>query len=792
MLNQTNDGASSAELLAQFEAHLQGSEKGSHSRWIDSMSDADRSIVFQTIESVCSFINDNNLYAGGKAVSTDLSALMSANEALINPHTNLSTAISASAVADLCDKCGISPADRRAAGTAILNLLLKMKSIGSNSSMFRENHFGHVADSVAGQSMGLSDLRTMLPRTLHSTVFGQSNVGNEAFGAETDRVLPDIRISMAVTLLRFHRGLLDRIIHRRTSSSTVINYTIPYAEVYDLMKSMDNDGAVRNSSDHRIPFINLYSDPKVVSNTLRQIVPLAANDAAGDLVVRDNVLKFNTTDGNLMDLARVAGQIGMAHTDYTDLIADGVILDKVFFQLTATVAGAPVTEEFMLVVRSYTKARLQMEANTTDSANRSTNFQQQFKLTSALKTISGADSAILANATADSGLELSILVSVGVNLKFHTFWSTAVGKIRPYSTAADGSVSAEITSLVDPADGNLSLVMSGFGLDAKYSEENLRKTNVAIRSHYRTMAWEIPVGRNFVVDYALNESLPEYVMANVTEAIALGQDHKALNIIMQVLADVHDRCVDENADPNFRDDIYKIGFDFVASQQVRPVVYLGKIDLSGVDTMRSSDIMGDIRQYVELKLVNILSLLHQNSYYKTQLNPGEKPLYKVITSNIILENLLNIPHVHNHLQAAAQESTGDEVEYRRVLPSGAILECVSTQFDYMRDKILIIPYRAGDPESILNAAHNWDYGTFLANYNPQFETRVNRRVFANAREMPLPTNPIGVVMTVANISTLIDMFQLINAKGTTGQDIPDFDSMLPDVSALTGPENTEW
>lgn len=798
--NTTNDGASVAEVLNQFSASLGvGKSDADRRSWVTSMTDRDRSVVFGTIENVCSFINDHQLYPGGSPVATDIGQLMttSGNESLINTSVNLQSQLSSSSVLELCTACGIKdPSQKQAAAMAVVNLLLKMRSVSNNGGMFRENHFGNIADSVAGKAMSLSDLRSMLPRTLHSTVFDQSTYGNEAFGAETDRVLPDIRVSMAVTLLRFHRGLLDRIIHRRTSSSTVINYTIPYAEVYDLMKSMDNSGQVRNSSDHRIPFLNLYADPKVVSNTLRPIVPLAVNDVAGSFVARDSVLKFNTMDGNLMDLAKVAGQIGMAHTDYTDLIADGVVIDKFFFKLTATVnvAGTPtaMTEEFMLPLRTYSKSRLQMEANTTDSANRVTNLYQQFKLTKNLKTTSGADSRILAGVEPTDCLELRTQMSIGVNLKFHTFWSSATASITPYTTNASGAVAANITDLLNAAGGKLSMALVGFSLDAKYSEENLRKTNIAIRSHYRTMGWEIPVGRNFVVDYALNEALPEYVMANVTEAISLGQDHKALNIIMQVLADVHDRGVDENSDPNFRDDIYKLGFDYVASQQVRPVVYLGQIDLADVDTMRSSDILGDIRQFVELKLVNIISLLHQNSYYKTQLNPGEKPLYKVITSNIILENLLNIPHIHNHLQASGHDSAGDEIEYRRVLPSGTVLECVSTAFDYMRDKVLIIPYRAGDPESILNAAHNWDYGTFLANYSPQFETRVNRRVFANAREMPLPTNPIGVVLSVKNISTITDMFQLINSKGTTGQDIPDFASRMEDTSALTGPENLKW
>ncbi len=60
----------------------------------------------------------------------------------------------------------------------------------------------------------------------------------------------------------------------------------------------------------------------------------------------------------LMDLSRVAGQIGNNHTDYTDLIADGVILDRMVVQLKR---GAD-TEQFELVTRSFSKSRLHCHA----------------------------------------------------------------------------------------------------------------------------------------------------------------------------------------------------------------------------------------------------------------------------------------------------------------------------------------------------------------------------------------------------------------------------------------------
>ena len=765
-------------MVATLEAFDARHDKKDAVNWTDNLTSAHKSIINKTFNAVVDFLNTNSLYSNGVAFNSVLNK--NENTQVINPSVSIPESIGAEKLFNLAAACGIHNTDLRPACESMSHLLLEYSNAGTGQEVY-STHFGSTRDGIKGQSTMLADLHDLLPASLHSEFLTGFTPSMEAFGAETDRVLPDIRVAMTVSLLRFHRGMVDRVFHRRTSPSTVIKYVIPYAEVYDLMKSMDNSGDVRNGREHRVPMRDLYGDPKVVTNKLRPIKVLAANNA--NVVLRDGVLKPNCK-GNVMDLSRVAGQIGNNHTDYTDLIADGVILDRVFVKLTK----GSTSEEFEIVTRSFTKARLHMEANTTDSANRSTIFKQFFKFSKSRKTIAGSDSTLLSTLTDNDCIEIELNVVPQINLKFHDVSNTSAVYMRPYSSTGATQPAEAVTTAMT----GLTAEIVGYSLDMSFSEENLRKSNVAIRSHYRTIDWEIPVGRNYIVDYAMNEALPEYVMANVTEAISLGQDHRAINMIVENLMDVYDRGREENKDVNFREDIYKLGFDYVAGQQVRPTVYLGSIDLSEVDTIRSSDILGDIRQYVELQLINAISLLHQNSYYRTQLNPGEKPVYRVITSSIILENLLNVPHIHNHLQAAAEESVDDTIEYRRVLPCGVILECVTTTFDYLRDRIIIIPFRPNDPESVLNYGHNWAYGTFTAHYNPQIANGVNKRIFANAREMPLVTNPCGLYFEVTNISKIIDMFQLVNPRGTSGLDLPAIEGRLPDTSALKGPGNATW
>ena len=92
----------------------------------------------------------------------------------------------------------------------------------------------------------------------------------------------------------------------------------------------------------------------------------------------------------------------------------------------------------------------------------------------------------------------------------------------------------------------------------------------------------------------------------------------------------------------------------------------------------------------------------------------------------------------------------------------------------MRNKIVMIPYRENNPEDILNFGHNWDYGTFVAHYNPQLDNAVNKRVFSNTRAMIVPTNPMGLYLDVKGLDEFIDMFQVTNPT----------DSVLPSPSEI--------
>ena len=683
----------------------------------------------------------------GSGMQTAIASMASINGDVSMAH------IGREAIASLVDSASVPKDKRDEAIKAVAVFLAKLKACAGNDELYRTQHFTRSRESMDSKNLK-DNMSTFFAPSLHGVVTNIGIPSAESFGVNIDKVLPDIRASLAVTLLQFHRGIIDRIMHRRTSASPYVKYVVPYSEVYDMLKSNDADHKTRNEGDHIIPFIDLYGDPRVVSNQLQPIIPLAANDTEG-VLYSDGYVKVNCK-ANLFDLSRIANQLGKTHYNFTDLVSENVVLNDVLLELTKD----GKTEVFSIPMLNVNGSRLQMQPNTKDSGIRACMVDYTARFDNQTKTVTGATSELLKDCSMTDFLRVNLKVGVTINLKYSDVSAMGYIDVDAYNSNK-AQVSESVRNLVE----GLTVRFVAYSVDARYSEENLRKSNLAIRHHVRTFDFEISNGRNILIDYSFEEELPEFLMSLVTEATSLGQDHRAIDIIIKELMHVYDVTNEENRDPAFRSRLDKVGFQYVASQLVRPVVYLNTIDLDNVDTIRSSDVLGDIRQYVEWELLNLVSLIYQNSYYKHQLKPGEKPVFKCFTSSIILENLLSIPHIHNHL-VNDPAVDGSSVEYRRVLPNGTILDCVTCTYNYMRDKIVMIPYRESDPEDVLNWGHNWDFGTFVAHYNPQIDNGVNKRLFSNTRTLPIPTNPMGLYLDVRGISKVIDMFQITAPTGS--------------------------
>jgi hypothetical protein len=89
-----------------------------------------------------------------------------------------------------------------------------------------------------------------------------------------------------------------------------------------------------------------------------------------------------------------------------------------------------------------------------------------------------------------------------------------------------------------------------------------------------------------------------------------------------------------------------------------------------------------------------------------------------------------------------------------VLPDGVKLEVVLCPWTSYANKMTILPFVPDSPNSILNFALEYDYGSIVGHYTPAGDAAWHR-MFANLREMPVPTNPIGAELSVSGIDELL-------------------------------------
>jgi hypothetical protein len=687
------------------------------------------------------FLESRNLVSGA-----GLESLNSFDRPISNLSQNTTLShVGVEAIVDFCRDCDIANDQLFAAACNVGHLL---SHNGSMSEHFNSERAG--IESL--DNVNFQDLGSVFGSYSAATLKQDASAALEAFGQDVDKLTTDIRINIAITIMKFHKNILDRIMFRKPCDSNVIQFSVPYHEVYDLEKAAAKDTRVRNLGDHRVNFIDLYKEPGTANTEAKKIIPLKANDTGATAkLVADEQILFGK-EVNLFDMALDATKFGHSHIDYTDLVSEGVLFDTAFLTITEDNEGTIREEIFAIPMKIRSGARFQMRNNSRDSADRDCRISERVNFNKDTTKADGTASSVLAAFAGDAYLQLSLNITGGINLK--TADTMVQGQVSGVVVTETGET--PVAAVTDQFS-KLSFELSHYTLDARYSEENMRKTTAAVRMNKRPMAYEIPVGRNYVVDYSLAQTKPTEVLGTVAQLISIGNDDRGLKLITATMDQVYDRLEAESGGSMFADHRDRVAFDFVAGNKVLPSIFKGEIDLANVESVRSSDILSDVRCLVEKFLLEITAKMHNDSMYTSALDNGEKPHYKVVTSSPILATCFSIPHVHNHLNLKVGVD-GETVEYARILPNGTRLDIITTTFNSMIDKIIMIPYRKNNPQSELNFGVNCDRGQFVANYTPVVNQGVSRRVAVNSREIPYTTNPLGAIIQVKNVSQYFNDF----------------------------------
>ena len=628
-------------------------------------------------------------------------------------------------------------------------------------------HFAPARTSGSGEIMPTVEAVGPKAMDMINKDMQMSNPAMEAYGADMDRIQSDAALNIAVSIMRFHNSLIDRVLPRKSHNSNIVTIKVPDPTIYDLTKSHNTDNAVRNKSGHEIPMLDLYTNPNPATTNPKRVVPLPSNDTGARPVMIQDDLKTGIS-ANLFDLSLSPGRLGTTGINYTDILSEGGRVEYVLVEATRNNGGTITKETFKVPTGYNARSRYIKSPNNTDSGDTNAAMKIVSYLKKGMDTTDGTESVILSGLD-NTKLVLDINFNSQLNLKTGTVNGT--GSITPDAMPLNDSISSVPQPEMDIFD-QIDFNIIAYQPEVYYSEENMRQTSRAVRLHMRQYQFEIPVAATYVVDFSLSEEKPEDVLNIIQNMINLGNSDRSLRVLESKMDDVYNRIAYENEfgqDLHFRD---RIENSYAAGTLSHPTIIRHTLDYddTNVDflSMRQAEQLSDIHALLRETLLNIAARLKQRSLYALNLEPDERVVWKVVTSTLLQNTIVGIRDYWNTLDdTAPRDGTSAEglpkgSTYSFYLPNHDRVDVVATEFDQYTDRMIMVPIRENDPTHVTSFATQYDRGTFVANYTPTNQSSAFRRAIVNTREIPHVTNPVGAVIDVKNLEARLPKIDEVN------------------------------
>lgn len=656
--------------------------------------------------------------------------------------------MSSQSVFDLVKAAGVPERFQMAACKDVVNLLHR---VSKGDTAFTT----HVAEGRRSAQEGLiyPDLSAMFGAQTAFNLLSQQP-GTESFGVDVNTNLFDARVAIIVRLMRFHASIIDRLVGRRPTTSDHVIIDVPVTEVYQLDKSQNVSRDVRYGS-HRQPMILMYRDPTAVDTTAQRIHLRMENATKGELVEAD-ILKADAV-ANLIDLSVDPSKVQFSKVDYSDLVSEGGQLEKIYVKVVQTPASGSPVEELIALTATDSSSTFVTMANNRSAAERVCNFRKTFVLTSDAKQRDGSGSAILGLLNTTHAFRLDARMTVVVDIQKQ-------GDITASGITLNPTFINLNKGTVDPAQKDIADTVSfevyGYSVDFKFNEENLRKAKLAVKMTKRQLGFNIPVCRTVLVEYSHQQTVAEEIMATVNNVNILGADARGVGLIIDAINHGHEML---EAEKTYVEEDYndRVMYKYAAGLQVLPTVVKDTLDIEAIlANLSGGTLIADVRGMVDYYLIEKFANIQWNSMFRQAL--GEQKLrWKCMTTVVVSKMLFNIPQKNN--PATINPEGG--ADYAFELPDSTHVDVVETTFQKYENLMVFIP-RIDDEESILNFGHNYDRGTWVANYGYTADSAATRRIATNPREQVWPTNMVAMILNVVGIDKLIEKAGTLKVTGS--------------------------
>ena len=563
---------------------------------------------------------------------------------------------------------------------------------------------------------------------LPAAIANQFDVNTEAFGHTANKVTGDLHAAVTVTLLKWHNTLTPRLLQNVNVSEPFKRYIREQLDKYGLNGNVEDD----------VTLVDMYADPSSIANELKRIIVKAANNPGGDIVVADDVLKFGV-NAKLIPLSVDAATPGYTAHNRTDVVAEGATMQSVRVQLAKDTFAA---ETFVIDIPK-SDSRFTRMPNQGSSTIRGTMFDIVAVLDATSKPFGSADASLILADSLTAGDK--VVIKFSVTAKMDSRQGDLIATISQIAVSAQSADNGEADAGTDIS--GITTTEIGYTPDARHSEENMRKADVALTTRRDELIYEVAQGRQYLVDTPKggeNHDQARHI-SNLYNAIRMGHDYICTSAIEAILDDVSIAMAAYAANPIAKN---RPGMRYAAGGRVRPTTFSDTFQMSDVVSLEDATRMDSIAGRAITYLNYVVTALMTESFYEQQLDDGTTPVFRLLTSGNVLANVLGIK------PSQFQYESKPGIRLALKLPCGAILECITTVMSKYNTKMAIIPFIAGSA-SDLNFGHNLDYGTIVASFPLSDRGATVNRTVASVREQPIPTCPVGAIIDVAGIDEAV-------------------------------------
>lgn len=575
----------------------------------------------------------------------------------------------------------------------------------------------------------------------------------EAFGTGVNHLPIDNRLNLSLTIDRACRSQMDRLVYRRACKDGHFVMSIPWGEAYVLTQSNSPNYEVRNNAG--IVLNELYRNPTPINTQPQPVEPLPANDTATPKWLVVSVVPsitdptyINTgVTANLWALTDNQNRMGYTATNFTDLIAEGGCVKSVLLKVTNG-SGPSATEEYFTVPTKYLQiAKFQRTNNNSSSMILTVNFDVTTALRSGTLTYSGAPTSIFADFTT-SVVQVKITgIAPSLQINNGDFTSN-VGGVQPKQLLAQGAqaIAPEETTTFN----NLKFEVIGIQPELYFDEENLRKTNLAFRTLMHQYSFTVPQARSIICDFALQQADDTETLNGIGTLICEGNDIRQYTMLNNDLVNVAGQLQLWQSNPEFQD-VRLPRLMSITASQIFPYILQDTWNLNNgsINNMRSAELPTDVMDTIGYRLQNFIAHAETTSLLNRFREPGQQVVYRIFTHNFIARMLFGIRQYHLSLDYPGTKNTGADVSLG--LPNGYRLDIVGTNWDLLRNKMLIIPYNERDPGHWSSCAQILDAASYSAVFPYTRFEATTRRIVHNSREIILTMTPVAALLEFQNI-----------------------------------------